>query len=121
VIGMKPMKRLGSVNLSLSHQPSHPSHLSQDVHQGRTLYREFNHFEASRSIKVKHSRLIPPVVVDLGELVGIIYRSDKGQAGQPQAYVHFMQDPPRLVSNIEGTQLYIVGGSYQITRQGIEG
>jgi hypothetical protein len=118
---MKPMKRLGSVNPSPSPQPIHPSPLRQDVHQGRTLYREFNHFEASRSIKVKHSRLIPPVVVDLGELVGIIYRSDKGQPGQPQAYIHFMQDPPRLVSDIEGTQLYIVGGSYQITRQGIKG
>lgn len=118
---MKPMKRLGSVKNSHSPQPIHPSPLSQDVHQGKTLYREFNHFEASRSIKVKHSRLIPPVVVDLGELVGIIYRSDKGQPGQPQAYIHSMQDPPRLVSNVEGTQLYIVGGSYRITQQGIEG
>ncbi len=118
---MKRMKRLGRVNPARSPQPIDPSPLSQDVHQGRALYREFNHFEASRSITVKHSRLIPPVVVDLGEMVGIIYRSDKGQPGQPQAYVHFMQDPPRLVSNVEGTQLYIVGGSYQITQQGIEG
>jgi hypothetical protein len=118
---MKPIKRFGKVNLSRSSQLIHPSPHSQDVDQGRTLYREFNHFDASRSIKVKHSRLIPPVVVDLGEMVGIIYRSDKGQPGQPQAYVHFMQDPPRLVSNVEGTQLYIVGGSYHITRQGIEG
>lgn len=109
------------INLSRSPQPIHSSPLSQDVDQGRTLYREFNHFEASHSIKVKHCRLIPPVVVDLGEMVGIIYRSDKGQPGQPQAYVHFMQDPPRLVSNVEGTQLYIVGGSYHITQQGIEG
>ncbi len=32
-----------------------------------------------------------------------------------------MQDPPRLVSNIEGTQLYILGGSYRVTSRGIEG
>jgi hypothetical protein len=32
-----------------------------------------------------------------------------------------MEDPPRLVSNIDGTQLYIVGGSYQVTPRGIEG
>jgi hypothetical protein len=118
---MKPMKRLARVHPSHSPQPIHPAPLSQSIHQGKTLYREFNHFEASRSIKVKHSRLIPPVVVDLGELVGIIYRSDKGQPGQPQAYIHFMQAPPRLVSNVEGTQLYIVGGSYRMTRKGIEG
>ena len=65
--------------------------------------------------------MIPPVVVELGELVGLIYRSDKGQPGQPLTYIHQMEDPPRLVSNIEGTQLYIVGGSYRVTPQGIEG
>lgn len=95
--------------------------LNQAVSQGKTLYRDFNHFEAAQTITVKHSRVIPPVVVDLGELVGIIYRSDKGQSGKPQAYIHFMQDPPHLVSSIEGTQLYIVGGSYHITQRGIEG
>jgi hypothetical protein len=62
-----------------------------------------------------------PVVVELGELVGLIYRSDKWQPGQPRPYIHLMQDPPRLVSNVEGTQLYILGGSYRITEHGIEG
>jgi hypothetical protein len=60
-------------------------------------------------------------VVDLGDLVGLIYRSDKRQPGRFQAYVHLMQHPPRLVSNIEGSQLYIVGGNYRVTEQGIEG
>lgn len=96
-------------------------HLGQEICQGKVLYQTFNQFEASQTITVKQSRVIPPVVVELGELVGVIYRSDKGQVGQPQAYIHFMQDPPRLVSNIEGTQLYIVGGSYRITQRGIEG
>jgi hypothetical protein len=59
--------------------------------------------------------------VELGQLAGLIYRSDKGQPGLPRTYIHFMQDPPWLVSNIEGTQLYIVGGSYRVTRRGIEG
>lgn len=95
--------------------------LNPMLDQGNTLYQSFNHFKASQTVTVKHSRLMPPVVVDLGELVGIIYRSDKGQPGQPQAYIHFMQDPPHLVSNVEGTQLYIVGGSYRVTNRGIEG
>jgi hypothetical protein len=112
---MKRIKQFGSAERPL------PTPLRQDVEHGKKLYRTFNDFEASQTITVKQSRLIPPVVVDLGELVGIIYRSDKGQPGQPQAYIHFMQTPPRLVSNIEGTQLYIVGGSYQITPRGIEG
>jgi hypothetical protein len=67
------------------------------------------------------ARIARPIAVDLGELVGIIYRSDKGQPGRPQAYIHLMQDPPRLVSNVEGTQLYIIGGNYRVTQRGIEG
>jgi hypothetical protein len=118
---MKPIQPVGRLYRPHSHSPSHLNALRQDIRQGETLYREFNHFESSKSITIQHPRIIPPVVVDLGELVGIIYRSDKGQPGQPQAYIHFMQTPPRLVSNIEGNQLYIVGGNYQITRQGLEG
>lgn len=64
---------------------------------------------------------MPPVVVELGELVGLVYRSDKGRPGRWQPYIHLMQDPPRLVSNVQGTQLYIVGGSYRVTPRGIEG
>jgi hypothetical protein len=91
------------------------------MQQGIGLYRTFNRFGASSIVMIQHSRVIPPVVVELGELVGLIYRSDKDQPGQPQTYIHFMEEPPRLVSNIEGKQLYIVGGSYRVTPQGIEG
>jgi hypothetical protein len=91
------------------------------MRQGVDLYQAFNGFGPSRVMKINHSRVIPPVVVALGELVGLIYRSDKGQPGQPLTYIHRMENPPRLVSNIEGTQLYVVGGSYRVTPQGIEG
>ena len=94
---------------------------TQGMQQGLDLYQAFNGFGPSRVMKIRHSRVIPPVVVELGELVGLIYRSDKGQPGQPRAYIHTMEHPPRLVSNIEGTQLYVVGGNYRVTPQGIEG
>jgi hypothetical protein len=60
-------------------------------------------------------------LVDLGELAGLIYRSDKWHPGQVQTYIHFMETPPRLASDAGGTQLYIVGGDYRVTRRGIEG
>lgn len=62
-----------------------------------------------------------PNVVELGDLVGLIYRTDKWQPGRPRTYVHFMGDQPKLVSNLAGTQLYLVGGSYRLTRHGLEG
>ncbi len=94
---------------------------TQHMQQGMRLYRAFHQFGPAHAVKVHHSRVIPPVVVELGELVGLMYRSDKGQSGQPLTYIHRMEDPPRLVSNIEGTQLYIAGGSYRVTPRGIEG
>lgn len=81
----------------------------------------FYSFGPSRVRIVGRARNMPPFVVDLGELVGVLYRSDKGRPGQPRTYIHRMEDPPRLVSNIEGTQLYVVGGSYRVTPRGIEG
>lgn len=119
--GRRRIKQVGRNPRPVLAPPMKRSQFSQSVEQGKSLYRTFNHFDASQTITVKQSRLIPPVVIDLGELVGIIYRSDKGQPGQPQAYIHFMQNPPRLVSNVEGTQLYVVGGRYRVTDRGIEG
>ena len=60
--------------------------------------------------------------VALGELLGVIYRSARLGAGRrPRAYIHLMRTPPRLVSNLKGTQLYIVGGRYRVTPRGIVG
>lgn len=63
---------------------------------------------------------MPPVVVDLGELLAVVYRSSKW-VGYPRTYIHYMEDPPRLASDVEGRRLYVVGGSYRITARGIEG
>ncbi len=60
-------------------------------------------------------------MVQLGDLLGLIYRSDKWQRGQPRTYIHFMEDPPRLVSDVGGRRLFVIGGSYRVTVRGIEG
>lgn len=93
----------------------------REIQDGAGLYEKFNQSSPSQVIKVRHSRLMPPVVVHLGELAGLIYRSDKGQPRTLRTYIHFMENPPRLVSDALGTQLYIVGGSYRVSPQGIEG
>ena len=98
---------------------------SEDIREaldsGAALYQQFNRFPPRKTERVEHLRLMPPVAVDLGELVGIIYRADKWQPGKPRTYIHFMENRPRLVCNVDGNRLYIVGGSYQVTERGIEG
>jgi hypothetical protein len=92
-----------------------------DDRQAAALYRAFNGFAATDVRKVRHARLMPPVVVELGELRGLIYRSDKFKPSEPSTYIHVMEAPAILASNPEGTQLYIIGGDYRVTERGIEG
>jgi hypothetical protein len=95
--------------------------LSGYVRQGEALYRQFNRFNPRCIVRERHSRMMPPVVVQLGDLVGLIYRSDKWLPGKPRTYIHFMENPPRLVSDVGGRRLFVVGGSYRVTVRGIEG
>jgi hypothetical protein len=65
--------------------------------------------------------MIPDVLMHLGELHGLIYRSDRGQCGRPRTFVHFFETPADLTCDPHGRQLHILGGNYRITRRGIEG
>lgn len=84
------------------------------------LYHAFTRYPPTRMLRARHPRVMPPVVVHLGHLLGLIYRVDRG-TGTPYAYIHFMEQPPCLVANPAGNQLYIIGGQYQVTSRGIEG
>jgi len=90
------------------------------VRSAATLYRQFTRMPARSLERVAHARMMPPVVLELGRLAGLVYRSSKW-VGHPRTYIHFMDDPPRLVSDVTGRRLFIVGGSYRVTERGIEG
>ena len=102
-------------------EPGCPDESLRELRDGEGLYERFNQSQPAQVIKVNHDRLMPPVVVHLGELVGLMYRAQKGLSRSSRTYVHFMENPPRLVSNVLGTQLYVVGGSYRVSARGIEG
>jgi hypothetical protein len=57
----------------------------------------------------------------VGELRGLIYRSDRGQCGSPRTFIHFLRTPARLACDPQGRQLYVLGGRYRVTPRGIEG
>ena len=90
------------------------------VRSAATLYQRFTRMPARSIERVAHARLMPPVVIEIGRLAGLVYRSNKW-VGRPRTYIHFMDDPPRLVSDVTGRRLFIVGGSYRVTPRGIEG
>lgn len=84
------------------------------------LYHRFSRLPPRALTRVRWPRVMPSVVVDLGQLVAIVYRSDKW-VGRPRTYIHRLEDPPRLVSDVDGRRLFVVGGSYRVTDRGIEG
>ncbi|HKE59117.1 MAG TPA: hypothetical protein VKB46_20555 [Pyrinomonadaceae bacterium] len=94
-------------------------HASQAT--ARQLFERFHSFAPPRTLRRNCRRLVPPVLVNLGELRGLIYSSDKGQCGRPRTFIHFMETPPLLTTDPGGKQLYIVGGNYRVTAKGIEG
>jgi hypothetical protein len=92
-----------------------------EIRAGTQLYDQFHGFPARALRRVRCRREIPDVLVDLGELRAVVYRSDRGSPGRPRTYVHFLESSPRLACDTAGRQLYVLGGDYRVTRRGIEG
>jgi len=91
------------------------------VQPAMALFRTFHHFPPAGVTYRSCRRLMPRILVRLGRLKGLIYSSDRGQRGRPRTFVHFLETPPMLACDEAGTQLYILGGRYRVTRRGIEG
>jgi hypothetical protein len=85
------------------------------------LFEQFHCYPAWRLAKLACKREIPRLLVRVGELRGLIYRSDRGQQGCPRTFVHFLESPAELACDARGGQLYILGGNYRVTPRGIEG
>jgi hypothetical protein len=94
---------------------------AEAVGHAARLFESFHCFRPPSLVHCRCRRVIPRVLVNLGELRGLIYRSDRGQRGCPRTFIHFMEKPATLACNPSGRQLYILGGSYRVTRRGIEG
>jgi hypothetical protein len=89
--------------------------------QARSLFRSFHHFSPFGLRRSRCRRTPPRLMVQVGQLKGLIYASDRGQCGRPRTFVHFLETPATLAANPEGTQLYILGGRYRVTHKGIVG
>ena len=93
----------------------------QAMRRASSLFRAFHAFGPTRVFPRPCDSRVPEVMVQLGKLKGLIYSSDRGRCGRPRTFVHFMETPPILGANPEGTQLYILGGRYRVTKHGIVG
>lgn len=84
-------------------------------------FESFTGLEASKVTKV-HIPDPPEVTVILGELVGVIYKTEKTETGsRPREFIHKFKKRPLLLTDTKGKYLYIAGGKIRVTDRGIEG
>jgi hypothetical protein len=93
----------------------------ESVRRAQELFRQFHCFPSGQTTRLPQERAIPEVLAHVGELRGLIYRSDRGQRGKPRTFVHFFKLRPQLTCDAHGKQLYILGGNYRVTPRGLEG
>lgn len=94
---------------------------SPEVHRAQRLFHAFHNKRAPKIVRKSCQRIMPELLVHLGELRGLIYKSNRQKHGQSQTFIHFMESPVQLACDSTGKQLYLLGGNYRVTRRGIEG
>lgn len=97
------------------------------IEEARETFHSWHEFPARSIMRVKGpDREIPPVLVKLGDAIGIDYRSDKYAGGPDNPtgrridYTHSFKKPlPILATDPAGKHLYLVGGKVKITPDGL--
>lgn len=85
-------------------------------------FKEFHDFDPKEVVALPVNRTIPRELVRVGDLVGVIYRSDKWDR-KKKDYIHKFNrsDRPILASSPDGKRLFILGGSFRTKAEGIVG
>ena len=85
-----------------------------------STFKRWHGFDADEVVQLKGpGKRIPDTLVALGELVEIVYRSNKWD-GEPKLYRHKTSKPhPMLATDPTGRALYLVGGRVKVTARGL--
>ena len=108
---------LGGVASAFKNNPEGAS--EEEINRAIDKYRKFHWGEEPSKTEEYEVPDLPPVVNEHGKLIGVVYQTNKRGDGET-VYVHQFDNPhPKLVSNNDWNQLYIVGGRYTIAPEGI--
>jgi hypothetical protein len=94
---------------------------AQVIDNARDAYREFHWGVPARKVDRRAVSPRPTVLVGLGTLHDVTYATNKKGDG-PSLYNHkFEGKKPLLAMDFDNERLHVVGGSYTVTKRGIEG
>lgn len=112
-----PTRRRCRVGTRAIEKVSNPR--SAVLEQAHKTFRRWHEFDASGMKRVRAPRSIPKTMVALGELVSVVYRSNKYD-GKHKLYEHETKRPrPVLATDPRGREVFIVGGRMKPTADGL--
>lgn len=89
--------------------------------KARQTFRMWHDFDPRDVMRISGPQRMPRVLVKLGELLQVAYRSNKW-TGRLENYRHSTRRPrPLLCTDAAGKGLFIVGGGMRVTERGLEG
>jgi hypothetical protein len=89
------------------------------LERAKSTYRKWSELEPGQVTRVRAPARVPKAMAKLGELVSVVYRSDKYD-GKAKLYEHKTKRPrPVLAADPEGRHVFIVGGNMKITADGL--
>lgn len=97
-------------------QPSRQ--VRRQLSQAASLYQKFREAEP-RYVDAIRINPLPKVCMEIGKLDGVLYTTTHG--GRKQAYIHKFtgRSRPTLATDAKGKRLFIIGGHYDFTEDGI--
>jgi len=91
-----------------------------ELARAKKTFRKWHEFDATKAKRMKGpSRTIPKTLVKLGDLVSVVYESDK-YTGKRELYEHKTKRPhPVLATDPDGRNVHIIGGKMKVTADGL--
>jgi hypothetical protein len=90
-----------------------------DLDGAKEMYRTWSELEPGKITRVAAPKRVPRAMAKLGELVSVVYRSDKYD-GKHKLYEHTTRRPrPVLAADPGGRHVFIVGGRMKPTADGL--
>ena len=100
-----------------------PAPSSAELEKAARLFEDFSGIEADAEAQELEFPAPPAVGVAIGRVVGLIYETERVERGKikPLTYQHIFkkQSRPLFVVSPDGSQLLLIGGSYNFTDRGI--
>jgi hypothetical protein len=98
--------------------PKLARNVRQHLNRAVGLYRKFREAEP-RYVDTVRVNPTPPALMEIGKLDGVLYTTTHG--GKKTAYIHRFSgaSKPTLAADGKGRRLYVIGGKYNFTADGI--